>query len=134
MDERVARETDPVYRAAARVAGTIAYRSPADPMQIPAVLPLFFDVIAAEYLLPAERCLDDCMTLAHAYAQLGIPAQVRAVDLAIASVLDKAVISRGTLTPRWEDGMIHGHTVVWLPPGLLDRRYRRAVSRDCRRG
>ncbi|WP_165975034.1 hypothetical protein [Nonomuraea deserti] len=48
MAERVAEETDPVYRAAARIGGTIAYRSPADPMQVPAVLPLFLDVIAAE--------------------------------------------------------------------------------------
>ncbi|TDC91039.1 hypothetical protein E1292_43035 [Nonomuraea deserti] len=55
------------------------------------------------------------MTLAHAYAQLGIPAQVRAVDLAITNVSDMTVISRGTLTPRWEDSMIHGHTIVWLP-------------------
>ncbi|MFI6705377.1 hypothetical protein ACIBF7_03025 [Nonomuraea sp. NPDC050478] len=115
MAERIAKETDPVHRAAARVAGTIAYRSPSDPMQIPSILPLFIDVVATEYLLPAERCLDDCMTLVHAYAQLGIPAQIRAAEVSITNTSTKTTISRGSLTPHWEGDAIHGHTVVWLP-------------------
>ncbi|MEU8102190.1 hypothetical protein AB0C18_00510 [Nonomuraea muscovyensis] len=35
--------------------------------------------------------------------------------LAIANASDKTTISRGSLTPRWEDGMVYGHTVIWLP-------------------
>ncbi|MFC5821135.1 hypothetical protein [Nonomuraea harbinensis] len=114
MASRVAEHADPVYRAA-RVAGMIAYRSPADPMQVPSVLPLFIDIVAAEYLLPAERCLDDCMTLAYAYAQLGIPAHVRAAELSITNTLTKTTVVHGSLTPHWDDDMIYGHTVVWLP-------------------
>ncbi len=91
----------------------MAYLAPSDPMQIPSLLPLFIDMVAAEYLLPPERCLDDCMTLVHAYAHLGIPAQVRAAEITIASA--KARVTHGNLTPHWEDNMIHGHTVVWLP-------------------
>ncbi|GAT68816.1 hypothetical protein PS9374_04481 [Planomonospora sphaerica] len=107
--------TDPVERAAARIAATVAGLDPSDPMQVPSLPPLFVDVVAAEYLLPAERCLDDCMALAHAYAQLGIPAQVRAAELTVTDRSAKTSITYGTLAPRWENGMIHGHTVVWLP-------------------
>lgn len=78
-------------------------------------MPLFIDAFAAEHLLPAERCLNDCMTLVHAYAQLGIPAQVRAVELITTNTSTKSSVTYGSLAPRWEDDMIHGHTVVWLP-------------------
>jgi hypothetical protein len=78
------------------------------------VPPLLIDAIAAEHGLPAERCLDDCLTLAHAYAQLGMCAQVRAAELAV-TVPDGRSATYGSLMPRWEDGMVHGHAVVWLP-------------------
>ena len=91
----------------------------AEPLQVTAVPALFLDAIAAEHGLPAERCLDDCLSLACAYAQLGMPAQVRAAELVI-TVPDGRRATHGTLAPRWEDGMIHGHAVVWLPgPGHL---------------
>jgi hypothetical protein len=48
-----------------------------------------------------------------------MPAQVRAAELVI-TVPDGRRATHGTLAPRWEDGMIHGHAVVWLPgPGRL---------------
>ncbi|QFY13721.1 hypothetical protein GBF35_50580 [Nonomuraea phyllanthi] len=80
------------------------------------MLPLFIDVVAAENLLPSERCLDDCMTLAHAYAQLGIPAEVRAVQLALTNVLR---LSRGFRpAPRRPDDRRH----VRRPTGSRSRR------------
>ncbi|MEV7971007.1 hypothetical protein AB0O34_34190 [Sphaerisporangium sp. NPDC088356] len=117
MAQKVAEHEDPVQRAAARVGGVVAYRAPSDPMQVqvPTLLPLFIDVAAAEYLAPAQRCLDDCMILLHAYAQLAIPAQVRAVELVVINTSTKSSVTHGSLSPQWEDDMIHGHTVVWLP-------------------
>jgi hypothetical protein len=48
-----------------------------------------------------------------------MPAQVRAAELVI-TVPDGRRATHGTLAPRCEDGMIHGHAVVWLPgPGHL---------------
>ncbi|MFC0861690.1 hypothetical protein ACFHYQ_05195 [Sphaerimonospora cavernae] len=115
MAQKVAEQIDPVQRAAARVGGITAAVAPSDPMQLPTLLPLFIDMVATVNLAPAERCLDDCMTLVHAYAQLGIPAQVRAVELTVTNTSTKSSVTHGSLTPRWEDDMIHGHTVVWLP-------------------
>jgi hypothetical protein len=53
-----------------------------------------------------------------AYAQMGMPAQVRAVQLAVTDIATGATDVRGTLQPRWEDGLLHGHTAVWLPGSL----------------
>jgi hypothetical protein len=39
--------------------------------------------VAAAYGLPAERCVNDCLTVAHAYAQLGIAAEVRITELTV---------------------------------------------------
>ncbi|MGW4641629.1 hypothetical protein ACWEN6_24115 [Sphaerisporangium sp. NPDC004334] len=115
MAQKVAEHSDRVERAAARIGGVVAYRAPSDPMQVPTLLPLFMDVAAAEWLAPAERCLDDCMILLHAYAQFAIPAQVRAAELVVTDTVNKSSVTHGSLIPRWEDDMIHGHTVVWLP-------------------
>lgn len=50
---------------------------PADPVQVVALPALFLDTVVARYpLLPAERCVDDAVVLAHAYAHLGLDAQV----------------------------------------------------------
>lgn len=87
---------------------------PADPLQVTALPALFLDAVAAEYGLPPERCLDDCLILTYAYAQLGMAAQVRAARLVITAP-GGAHSTHGSLAPQWEDGMIHGHAVVWLP-------------------
>jgi hypothetical protein len=102
-------------RAAARM-DEMADRDVSDPLQMTSLPPLFLDLVASGYgdAIPAERCVDDCLILVHAYAQLGIAAQVRAVEL-VARASARQCITHGTLTPWWEDGMVHGHTVVWIP-------------------
>jgi hypothetical protein len=88
-----------------------------DPLQMTSLLPLFLDLAASGYgeAIPAERCVDDCLTLVHAYAQLGIRAHVRAVELVVTSASTGQSVTHGTLAPWWQDGMLHGHSVVWLP-------------------
>jgi hypothetical protein len=83
-------------------------------VQVTALLPLFLDAVAADHRLPAERCLDDCLVLAHAYAQLGIAAEVRAAELVITSAATGQSSTHGSLAPRWQR-LMHGHAVVWLP-------------------
>ena len=100
--------------AGARLAGLLEYGDPADPVQVTALLPLFLDAVAADHRLPPERCLDDCVVLAHAYAQLGIAAEVRAAELVITTAAGQSS-THGSLNPRWQDGLMHGHAVVWLP-------------------
>jgi hypothetical protein len=60
-----------------------------DPLQLTSLPPLFLDLVAAGYgdAIPAERCVDDCLILVHAYAQLGIAAEVRAAELVIPGLL-----------------------------------------------
>jgi hypothetical protein len=88
-----------------------------DPLQLTSLPPLFLDLVAAGYgdALPAERCVDDCLILMHAYAQLGIAAQVRAAELVVSRACAGQDVTYGTLAPWWEGGMLHGHTVVWIP-------------------
>jgi hypothetical protein len=91
-----------------------------DPLTLTAIPALFLNMIVAAYIdiLPAERCVDDCLVLAHAYAQMGMPAQVRAVQITVTDIATGASDVHGTLQPRWEDGLLHGHTAVWLPDPL----------------
>src|ERR1017187_2559090 len=91
--------------AGARLTGLLEYGDPADPVQVTALLPLFLDAVAADHRLPAERCLDDCVVLAHAYAQLGIAAEVRAAELVITSAATGHSSTHGSLNPRWTDGL-----------------------------
>jgi hypothetical protein len=114
MAENIRQAADPLERAAARVAGLVAYTDPSDPLQLTAVPLLLIDVIAAEEMLPPQRCIDDCLTLVHAYAQLGVPAQVHAVELTVTDTATGTSATHGGLDPRWGDGQIHGHTIVWL--------------------
>lgn len=115
MAERLARAADPYERAVSRLSALVAFMDSADPLQVASVPPLFIDVVATEYGLAPQRCVNDCLTLVHAYAQLGIPAQVHAVELSITDAGTGTRTVHGSLCPRWEDDMIHGHTVVWLP-------------------
>jgi hypothetical protein len=105
-----------VERAAARM-DEMADRDVSDPLQLTSLPPLFLDLVASGYgeAIPAERCIDDCLILVHAYAQLGIAAQVRVAELIVTRVSTGQCITHGTLAPWWEDGMVHGHTVVWIP-------------------
>jgi hypothetical protein len=88
-----------------------------DPLTL-AVLPaLVSEMAVAEHLdeLPAERCVNDCLVIAHACAQLGIAAQVRVAELTVTDSVTGLREVHGSLEPWWQDDMIHGHTVVWLP-------------------
>jgi hypothetical protein len=64
-----------------------------DPLTLIAMPALFLETIAAGYrpVLPSERCVDDCLVLAHAYAQFGLEAEIRIVEL---TVTDSVTASR----------------------------------------
>ena len=70
----------PAQRAAAALNQTLGgdLADPLTPITMPALFP---EMVAAAYDLPAERCVDDCLTLAYAYAQLGMAAGVRTTEL-----------------------------------------------------
>lgn len=87
------------------------------PLPFAALPPLAQHTIRSRFqdTIPPERCVDDCLTLAHSYAELGIEAQIRVAELTITDVTTSARTVHGTPRPRWEDGVFSGHTVVWLP-------------------
>jgi hypothetical protein len=87
------------------------------PLPFAALPPLAQHTIRSRFqdTLPPKRCVDDCLALAHAYAELGIEAQVRVAELTVTDVTTSARTAHGTPRPRWEDGVFSGHTVVWLP-------------------
>lgn len=106
--------------SAGRLDRLLACGDPADPLLVTALPVYLLDAIASACWLPYERCVDDCMILAHAYAQLGIDAEVRAAEVEVTVRDTGATAAYGSREPRWEDGMMHGHSVVWLPgPGHL---------------
>lgn len=85
------------------------------PLYAVTVAACFLDVQAARHELPHERCLDDCMTLAHAYAMFGLDAEVRAAELAVVETRTGLGVGYSDREPVWRDGLLDGHTVVWLP-------------------
>lgn len=105
--------------SAGRLDRLLACGDPADPLLVTALPVYLLDAIASACWLPYERCVDDCMILAHAYAQLGIDAEVRAAEVEVTVRDTGATAAYGSREPRWEDGMMHGHSVVWLGPGHL---------------
>jgi hypothetical protein len=109
--------TEPAAQARARLTHLLAFGDPADPLQVISVPPRYMDVIVAEAAgaIDEERCADDCVILACAYAHLGIAAEIRAATLTVTDTRDQSSTGHGTLAPRWEDGLLHGHTVVWIP-------------------
>jgi hypothetical protein len=88
-----------------------------DPLTLIAMPALFLETVVAAYrdVIPAERCVDDCLVLAHAYAQFGMEAEVRIAELTVTDSVTASREVHGSLKPRWEDDMVHGHMVVWLP-------------------
>lgn len=102
--------------------GAVAEADLSDPVMLPSLPALYLNAIVSSYrdVLPEERCVDDCLVLAHACAQFGIEAQVRTAVLTVTDTATGARETHGSVQPQWADGMLHGHTVVWLPePGLL---------------
>lgn len=93
-----------------------------DPIQVISLPPLYLGIVAASHahLVAAERCVDDCAILAHAYAQLGIAAEVRLTELLITDPYTSKSTTHGSRAPRWEtdplDGdLLHGHTSSGFP-------------------
>lgn len=109
--------TSPAAQARARLTRLLSFGDAADPLQVISVPARYMDVIVAEAAgaIEEERCADDCVILACAYAHLGISAEIRAARLIITDTRDRSSTAHGTLAPRWEDGLLHGHTVVWIP-------------------
>lgn len=77
------------------------------------VLPYLW-VALADGRAPANICVGACMTLRHAYGQLGVRAELLPVDLAIRTP-DGGGTRYGSLTPTWTSMSWNGHCVLLLP-------------------
>ncbi|GGN56022.1 hypothetical protein GCM10011579_016640 [Streptomyces albiflavescens] len=77
------------------------------------VLPYLW-VALADGRVPANVCVDACMTLRNAYGQLGVRAELLPVDLAIRNK-DGDGVRYGSLTPSWTGTSWNGHCVLVLP-------------------
>lgn len=77
------------------------------------VLPYLW-VSLADGRVPANVCVDACMTLRNAYGQLGVRAELQPVDLAIHN-RDGGGTRYGSLTPSWTGVSWNGHCVLVLP-------------------
>ncbi|MGW0828324.1 hypothetical protein [Streptomyces sp. NPDC002845] len=71
-------------------------------------------VALADGRVPANICVDACMTLRNAYGQLGVRAELLPVDLAIQNQ-DGGGMRYGSLTPSWTGTSWNGHCVLVLP-------------------
>lgn len=65
--------------------------------------------------LPTNLCVSSCATLHFAYAQLGIDAHPRAVDLVVGNRRTDQHTMYGQPDPYWSGSTFHGHCVLWLP-------------------
>lgn len=64
--------------------------------------------------IPANVCVDSCLTLRNAYGQLGVRAELLPVDLAVQHK-DGGGTRYGSLTPSWTGTSWNGHCVLVLP-------------------
>jgi len=63
---------------------------------------------------PANSCVQSCLTLRHAYGQLGVRAEVRAVELVARGPSGHQIRVSGP-EPSWRGVQFAGHCVLWLP-------------------
>jgi hypothetical protein len=77
------------------------------------VLPYLWTALA-DGRVPANVCVDACMTLRNAYGQLGVRAELLSVDLAVQHK-DGGGTRYGSLTPTWTGTSWNGHCVLVLP-------------------
>jgi hypothetical protein len=63
----------------------------------------------------ANMCVSGSMILHYAYAQLGIVAEPRAVDLVVSDERTGKRIMYGRPDPYWDGETFFGHCVLWLP-------------------
>jgi hypothetical protein len=110
MAEQLERTTGSYERAVSRLSGLVAFLDSADPLQVVSVPPLLIDVVAMEYGLAPQRCVNDCLALVHAYAQLGISAQVHTVELTITDTRAGSRTVHGSL--RAPNRMVSGRVVA----------------------
>lgn len=108
---------DPAEQARTRLLDLLAFGDTTDPLLSIKVPALFLDWMVFEQGegFPEERCLTDCVILACSYAHLGIAAHIRAAELTVTDTRDRITTTHGSLNPWWEDGLMHGHGVVWIP-------------------
>ena len=81
---------------------------------VPLLLPALWSVAAAKEGAPQNVCVGACEVLRHAYGQLGVAAELRAVELTV-EVPDGNMIVYGTLQPSWDGLVLDGHCILWLP-------------------
>ncbi|MEH6375872.1 hypothetical protein V7793_16255 [Streptomyces sp. KLMMK] len=86
----------------------------AKPDQLVEVVLPYLWVALADGRVPANICVDACMTLRNAYGQLGVRAELLPVDLAVQSK-DGGGTRYGSLTPSWRGTSWNGHCVLVLP-------------------
>jgi hypothetical protein len=77
------------------------------------VLPHLWAALA-DGRVPANVCVDACMTLRNAYGQLGVRAELLPVDLVVQH-RDGGGTRYGSLTPSWTGTSWNGHCVLVLP-------------------
>lgn len=65
--------------------------------------------------LPTNLCVSSCAALHFAYAQLGIDAHPRAVDLVVGNRRTDQHTMYGQSDPYWSGSTFHGHCVLWVP-------------------
>ncbi|MFH9439259.1 hypothetical protein [Streptomyces rochei] len=64
--------------------------------------------------MPANVCVDACLTLRHAYGQLGVRAELQPVDLVVQDAGGDRV-RYASLSPSWTGTSWNGHCVLVLP-------------------
>ncbi|MGW2769786.1 hypothetical protein [Streptomyces sp. NPDC001275] len=77
------------------------------------VLPHLWAALA-DGRVPANVCVDACLTLRYAYGQLGVRAELLPVDLAVQHK-NAGGTRYGSLTPSWTGTVWNGHCVLVLP-------------------
>lgn len=78
-------------------------------------VPAWFLALLGAGHVPAERCVDDCVILAHAFAELGVVSQVRVAELTVSDPVTGMGRIFGVCRPEWRNGLLDGHTALWLP-------------------
>lgn len=100
-----------LQQAADAVSELIKAGDPADPLLVTAVPAWLLALLGAGHA-PAERCADDCVILAHAFAQLGLVSQVRVAELTVLDPVTGLGQIFGACRPQWRDGLLDGHTAL----------------------
>jgi hypothetical protein len=97
-----------------RIGGLLLSGDAAPDLMVELLLPLLWLEYAAGY--PTNLCASSCATLHYAYAELGIEAHPRAVDLLVGDRRTDKHTIYGRPDPYWNGSTFHGHCVLW-PPG-----------------